>query len=30
MLENLKENTGFTTKNVGADSGYGNEKYMNI
>ena len=30
MLENLKENTGFTTKNVGADSDYGNEKYMNI
>lgn len=26
MLENLKENTGFTPKNVGADSGYGNEE----
>ena len=26
MIENLKENTGFTPKNVGADSGYGNEE----
>lgn len=26
MIENLKETTGFIPKNVGADSGYGNEE----